>query len=143
MLAGVVPDPFGCLPCWPVGRAWEDFPLTAMGGEPVVGFLFFVIARVVLPAVHPVTAALESGHDHLLQQSRIGLPRKVTLLVKREETGLVPPHGSEHLGRVALPACGKGRLTPTLGPSRRPGGSLPKRSLLFEHNHRPFAWGVF
>ena len=143
MFAGVLPDPFGRIQFWPVGRELEDFQIAAIRFEPVIGFLFFVIRRIVLNEVDPVTTAVEGGHDHLLQESQIGLPLKVTLLMKIDETGVVQTDGSENLLRVALPACGNLRLTPTLGPSRMQSGSLPKRSLIFENNHRPFGFGVF
>jgi hypothetical protein len=143
MLAGVLPDPFGCIQFWPVGREWEDLQITAIRLEPSIGFLLFVIGRVVLNQVDPVTAAIEGGHDHLLQERQIGLPLKVTLLMKIDKTGVVQTDGSENLLRVALPACGDLWLTPPLGPSRVQSGSLSKRSLICKNNHRPFGLGVF
>jgi hypothetical protein len=143
MLAGVLPDPFGGIQFWPVGRELEDLQITAIRFEPIIGFLLFVIGRVVLNQVDPVTAAIEGRHDHLLQERQIGLPLKVTLLMKIDKTGIVQTDGSENLLRVALPACGNLWLTPTLGPSRVQSESLPKRSLICKNNRRPFGFGVF
>src|SRR6202008_3319636 len=63
--------------------------------------------------------------------------------MKIDEAGVVQTDGSENLLRVALPARGNLRLTSAPGPGRMQGGSLPKRSLIFENHHRPFDLGVF
>ena len=48
VLSGVIPNPFGGVEFRPVGRQWEYLDITAVLGEPLVGFLFFVIRGVVL-----------------------------------------------------------------------------------------------
>ena len=143
MLAGVLPDPFGGIQFWPVGRELKDLQITAIRLEPILGFLLFVIRRVVLNQVDPVTAAIEGGHDHLLQERQIGLPLKIAFRMKIDKPGVVQTHGSENFLCVALPACGNLWLTPPLGPSRMQSGGLPKRSLIGKDNHRPFGFGVF
>jgi hypothetical protein len=89
VFARVIPDPFGRMQFWPVGRKLEDFYVAAVCFEPVIGFLLFVIRRVVLNQVDAVAAAVEGGHNHLLQESQIGLPLKIILLRKVDETGVV------------------------------------------------------
>src|SRR5439155_25701071 len=105
-------------------------------------FLHFVIRRVDFNQVDPV-AAVEGGHHHLLQESQIGLPLKIILLMKVDETGAVQTYSSEDLLRMALPSRWNPRLTSTFGPCRMQGRGLPKRSLVFEDHHRAFGFGVF
>ena len=48
VLSRVIPNPFGGVEFRPVRRQWEHFDVTAVLGEPLVDFLFFVIRGVVL-----------------------------------------------------------------------------------------------
>ena len=43
VFADVIPDAFGRIQFWPVGRQLEDFHIAAVGFEPGIGFLLFVI----------------------------------------------------------------------------------------------------
>jgi len=43
VLARVIPDAFGGIQFWPVGRKLEDLHVAAVRFEPVIGFLLFVI----------------------------------------------------------------------------------------------------
>ena len=113
-LACVIPDTLGCIQFRPVGRKLEDFYVAAVGFEPIVGLLLFVIRRVVLDQVDPVAAPVEGGHDHLLQESQIGLPLKIILLMEIDETGVVQTDGPENLLCMAFPSRGNLRLLPRL-----------------------------
>src|SRR5229473_8084810 len=119
VLARVIPDPFSRIQFRPVGWKLEDFQVAAVRFEPVIGFLLLVIRRVVLDQVDPVAAAVEGGHDHLLQESQIGLPLKMILLMEVDETGVVQTGGPENLLRIALPSRGNLRLASTFGPGGR------------------------
>jgi hypothetical protein len=68
-----------------------------------------------------VAAAVESGHDHLLQESQIGLPLKIILLMKVDETGVVQAHSSEDLLCMARSSRENLRLTSPFGPCRMQG----------------------
>ena len=48
VLSRVIPNPFGGVEFRPVGRQWEHLDVTAVLGEPLVGFLLFMIRGVVL-----------------------------------------------------------------------------------------------
>ena len=89
MLASVIPDALGRIQFWRVGRKLEDLHVTTVGFEPVIGFLFLVVGRVVLDEIDPVSAAVEGGHDDLLHKGQVGLPLKVVLLMQIDETGVV------------------------------------------------------
>ena len=78
------------------------------------------------------TTPVEGGHDHLLQESQIGLPLKMILMMKVDETGIVQTDRSENLSRIALPSRGYLGLTSTPRSGRMQGWNLPKRSLIFE-----------
>jgi len=94
-LARVMPDSFGRIQFRPVGRKLKDFHVATVRLEPVMGFLFFVIRSIVLNQVDSVGTAVEGGHDHLLQESQIGLPLKIVFLMQVDETGVVQTDGSE------------------------------------------------
>ena len=81
VLARVIPDAFGGIQFWPVGRKWEDLHVTTVRFEPVVRFLLLVIGGVVLNAADAVAASPEGRQDHLLHESQIGLPLKAILLM--------------------------------------------------------------
>ena len=108
-----------------------------------MGFLFFVIRSIVLNQVDAVVTAVEGGHDHLLQESQIGLPLKIVFLMQVDETGVVQTDGSENLLGVALTTRGNLRLASAFGSGSMQGGRLTKRSLIFENDHRALAFGVF
>src|SRR5260370_11661354 len=143
MLARVMTDSFGRIQFRPVGRKLEDFHVATVRLEPVMGFLFFVIRSIVLNQVDSVVTAVEGGHDHLLQESQIGLPLKTVFLMQVDETGVVQTDGSENLLGVALTTRGNLRLASAFGPGSMQGGRLTKRSLIFENDHRALAFGVF
>ena len=110
MPARVLPDSFGRIQFWPVGRKLEDFYVATVRLEPVMGLLFFVIRSIVLNQVDAVVTAVEGGHDHLLQESQIGLPLKIVFLMQVDETGVVQTDGSENLLGVGLTTRGNLRL---------------------------------
>lgn len=88
-------------------------------------------------------AAIEGGHHYLLQESQIGLPLKVVLQMQVGETGVVQTDSSEDLLCVAFPSRGNLRLASPFGPSGVQSWRLSKRSLVFEDDHRTFAFSVF
>jgi hypothetical protein len=48
VLTRAVPDALGRIEFWPVGRELKYFYITAVSGEPLIGFLFLVIGSVVV-----------------------------------------------------------------------------------------------
>jgi len=143
ILTRVVPDSFGRIQFRPVRWKLEDFQIATVRFEPGIGFLFFMIRSIILNQIDPVAASVEGGHDHLLQKSQIGLPLKIVFLMQVDETGVVQTDGSENLLRVTLTPSRNLRLASPFGPSGMQRGRLPKRSLVFENDHRTFAFGVF
>jgi hypothetical protein len=79
MLARVMPDSFGRIQFRPRAEA-ERLSRSDGSLGTSHGFLFFVIRSIVLNKVDSVVTAVEGGHDHLLQESQIGLPLKIVFL---------------------------------------------------------------
>ena len=140
VLARVIPDTLGRIQFWPVGWKLEDFHVATVRFEPIVGFLLFVIRRVVLNQVDPVAAAIESRHDHLLQKCQIGFPLEIILLMKVDETGIVQTDGAENLLCMALPSRRNPGLTSTLCPGGMQGRSLGTSEYRLWCGRAAFSW---
>src|SRR6516225_9936287 len=48
VFAGIVPNPFGGVEFWPIGRQLEHLQLAAVLGKEVIGLVLFMIGGVVL-----------------------------------------------------------------------------------------------
>jgi len=115
VLARVVPDALGRIQLRPVRRKLEYFHVAAVGFEPVIGFLLFVIRGIVLNQVDPMAAPVKGWHHHLLQEGQIGFPLKIILLMKVDEIGVVEAYGAKDLLRIALAAGRNLRLASPSG----------------------------
>ena len=118
LFACVVPHAFSGIEFGPVGRQLEDLQITALGGEPLIGFLLFVIGNVVLDQEDPVSSPIKRRQEHLLQKSHIGFGTEVLFLVPVNKLRVVQPHRPKNLLRVAFPFGGDLRSAP----QPRPGG---------------------
>ena len=143
MLAGVVPDPFSRIEFRPVGRELKNLQVTPVLGEPIIGFMLFVVRRVVLNQKHPVSPPIKRGHQDLVQKCQIRFPLEIVLLVEVDEFRGVQAHRSKDFLGVPLAPGGNVRLAGYPRPSGVQGGRLPERRLVLKDNDRPFTAGFF
>lgn len=143
VLAGVVPDAFGRIEFGPVGRELKHLQVTPVLGEPIIGFLLFVVGGIVLNQKHPVPPPIKRGHQDSIQKRHIGFPLEIVLLVEVDEFGGVQAHRAKDFLRVPLAPCGNVRLAGYSRPGGVQGGRLPERRLVLKDNDRPFTPGFF
>jgi len=143
VLARVIPNPFGGVEFRPIGRQLEHFHIAAVLGEPLIGFLLFVVRGVVLNQEETMTPPIKRGHQNLIQKSHIGFPLEIVLLMEVNELGGVHTDGPKDLLGVALAPGGNVGLAAHPCPGGVQGRRLTKRCLVLKNNYRPFASGFF
>src|SRR5215210_5097976 len=80
--ACVMPDSLGGVEFGPVGRQMKNLHALPIFREPVVYFRFLVVSRIVLNEINPMASAVEGGQDYLIQESAVGFPLKVFLVMQ-------------------------------------------------------------
>ena len=143
MLTRVIPNALCRVEFRPVGRKLEDFHVAAVFLEPVIGFLLLVVGGVVLNQIDPMSPAIESGNDDLIQEGQIRLPLKLLFLMQVDETGVVQTYRPKDFLRVAFSTRGNLRLASAPCPRGVQRWCLAERRLVFEDDHRAFGFGVF
>lgn len=143
VFACVVPNPFRRVEFRPVGGKLEHFHKAPMFGEPLIGFLLFVIGGVILNQIDPMAATVKSWNQYLIDESQIRLPLEIIQLVQINEFCRVETHRSKNFLRIALSTSGDLRLEAPARPGRMQGRRLTKGGFVFKNDHRPFAFGVF
>jgi hypothetical protein len=143
VLARVIPNSFRGVEFRPVRWQLEHLHVAAVLGEPVIGFLLFVVRGVVLNQEHTLTPPIKRGNQNLIQERHVGFPLEIVLLMEVDELGGVHPHRPKDLLRVALAPGGDVWLAGHARPSGMQGRRLAKRRLVRKNNYRPFAPGFF
>jgi hypothetical protein len=124
VLARVIPNPFRGVEFRPVGRQLEHLHVAAVLGEPLIGFMLFVVRGIVLNQEHTMAPPIKRGHQNLIQKCHIGFPLKIVLLVEVDELRGVHTHRPKNLLRVALAPSGNMRLAGHARPGGVQGGRL-------------------
>jgi len=143
VLARVIPNSLGGIEFRPVGWQLEHLHVAAVLGEPLIGFLLFVVRGVVLNQEHTMAPSIKRGNQNLIQKGHIGFPLEIVLLVKVDKLRSVHAHRAKDLLRVALAPGRNVRLAGHARPRGMQGRRLAKRRLVLENNYRPFAPGFF
>ena len=126
VFARVIPNPFSGVEFGPVGWQLEHLHVAAMLGEPLIGFLFFVIRGVILNQEETMASPIKRGNQNLIQKGHIGFPLEIVLLMEVDELGGVHAHGAENFLRVPLAPSGDVRLAGHAGPGGVQGWRLAK-----------------
>jgi hypothetical protein len=139
----VIPNPLGGVEFRPAGWQLENLHVAAVLGEPLIGFLLFVVGGVVLNQEHAMAPPIKRRHQYLIQKGHIGFPLEIILLMEVNELGGVHAHGAKNLLGVALASGRDVRLAGHACPCGVQRRRLAERRLVLKNNYRRFAPGFF